>query len=140
MAFPAGRAVRSYCLGISHGSVSAAIPNANLKQLFKLVHLSMAFEMHLYIGTARATDKSNSVYPIGEKHAILLFIKEDVNSEYDSIKAEEIVVSTGWDNIEFTRCGKVSEDKIAGNSNEDSYYDAVESGSSLIIYGDPITN
>lgn len=100
----------------------------------------MAFEMHIYKGTGCITEKSKSGYPIGEKHAILLFLKEDENSDYNLIKAEETAFKTGLDQVEFSKSGKVSPDKIAGNTNEDAYNSAVELGSALILYSDPITD
>jgi len=42
--FPAGRAVRSYCAGLSHGPVSAPIPNAN----FRIYHPVNHFDFLIF--------------------------------------------------------------------------------------------
>ncbi|WPU94150.1 hypothetical protein SNE25_01255 [Mucilaginibacter sabulilitoris] len=98
----------------------------------------MEYEIHLFSGTACITEAATYKYPVGEKHAFLFFLRENKNSEYDSLKAEGLIISCGLNKIEFSREGKVSQEK-AENSDKKKYYDAaIESGSALILYSDPI--
>lgn len=98
----------------------------------------MAYEVHIYSGTACITEKSSYKYPVGEKHPILLYLREEENSEYDPIEAEQIVSNLGLDNVEFSRMGKVSHDKATISNNKEYYHNALKSGSSLVLYTDPI--
>jgi len=98
----------------------------------------MNFEIHIYLGSACIAEESNHNYPTGEKHAFLFYLKEDENSEYKPSKAEDIIVDLGFNKIEFSRIGKLSPDKI-GNGDKKEYYDnAIESGSTFILYKDPM--
>lgn len=98
----------------------------------------MNFEIHLYLGSAIITEKSKHSYPIGEKHAFLFYLKQKEKSEYNPLEAEDIITKLGFSNIEFSKVGKVNSDKI-GNGDKKEYYDnAVASGSTFILYEDPI--
>lgn len=98
----------------------------------------MNFEVHLYLGSAIITEKSKHTYPIGEKHAFLFYLKQEEKSEYNPLEAEDIITELGFSNIEFSKVGKVSPDKI-GDGDKNEYYDnAVESGSTFILYEDPM--
>lgn len=98
----------------------------------------MNFEIHIYLGSACVTEKSKHKYPIGEKHAFLLYLKQEEKSGYNPIEAEEIIAELGFNNIEFSKVGKVSPDKI-GHGDKKEYYDnAIESGFTFILYKDPM--
>jgi hypothetical protein len=98
----------------------------------------MDYEIHLFSGTACITEAANYKYPVGEKHAFLLFLRQFKNTEYNQFEAEQVVTSCGLNKIEFSRAGKVSQERVE-NSDKKEYYDsAIESGSALVLYSDPI--
>lgn len=63
MALPAARALRSYCIGISHGPVSATIPNAEKSP--KVNFTKTVMQLTLYIKkTATATATAITLKPL----------------------------------------------------------------------------
>jgi hypothetical protein len=98
----------------------------------------MDHEIHIYVGTACISKKSSYKYPIGEKHAFLFYLKEKDNSEYNPAKAKKLISNRGFDEIEFSRAGKVSLEKIGTGDNKEYYDNAVTTGSTFILYTDPI--
>ena len=98
----------------------------------------MVYEVHIYLGAGCITEKSSYKYPIGEKHAILFYLREGKDSEYNPINAEEIISNHGLDNIEFSKMGKATHDKAINGNNREYYLNALENGSSLVLYRDPI--
>ncbi|WP_316838326.1 hypothetical protein [Pedobacter nutrimenti] len=98
----------------------------------------MSFEIHIYLGSACITEKSKHKYPVGEKHAFLFYLKQDKNSEYAPLQAEDIIAELGFSNIEFSRVGKVSPDRIEHGDKKDYYDNAIEQGSTFVLYEDPM--
>ncbi len=98
----------------------------------------MDYEIHIYLGTACIAEESAHKYPVGEKHAILFYLKEAKDSEYNHSKAKEIVTNLGFDKVEFTKAGKLHPDKMVTDEQKRNYENAMESGSTLILYTEPI--
>lgn len=98
----------------------------------------MIFEVHMYLGVACVTDKASYDYPIGEKHAFLFYLKEDKNAEYNPDRAEELISKLGFDKIEFSKAGKLDPDRVVGSDKEEYYDHAMKSGSSFVLYEDPM--
>jgi len=100
----------------------------------------MSHEIHIFLGTVCIAEESTQKYPAGEKHAILFYLKEAKDSEYNHYKAKEIITKQGFDNVEFTKAGKLHPDKMATDEQKRNYENAIESGSTLILYTEPILN
>lgn len=98
----------------------------------------MLFEIHQYVGSACIAEESDSEYPVGEKHAFLFYLKESKDSEYNLVKAEEIIADFGFDQIEFSRMGKLNPARAVVGEMKEYYDNAIESGSTFILYEDPI--
>jgi len=98
----------------------------------------MENEIHIYIGSACVGEKSNLQYPIGERHPFLLYLRADKNSEYNAIEAETVIADIGLDEIEFTKVGKLSPEKVNNDEKREYYKNAIERGATLIVYSDPI--
>jgi hypothetical protein len=98
----------------------------------------MEYEVHAYLGTVYIGEGLSEKYTTGEKRAILFYLRADKDSEYDESKAENMIIDLGFVNIEFSKVGKVSPEKVALGSNKEYYYRAIESGSALVLYSDPI--
>jgi NADH dehydrogenase FAD-containing subunit len=96
------------------------------------------YEVHLYSGTACITQKSTHNYPVGEKHAILLYLRAERGSEYDERKAEKLVTGAGLTGVEFSRVGKISLERVALSENKKYFDTALKNEFSLIVYSEPI--
>jgi len=98
----------------------------------------MSYEIHIYLGTACTTSKSNYNYPEGERHAFLLYLKAEESSEIDYNAAEDTAIDNGLINIEFSKAGKLDKNKLNNQEKLEYYNDAMEVGSTLIVYSEPI--
>ena len=86
-----------------------------------------------------ATSRSQDVtgYPVGEKHALIVFLKQPEGSDHDWAAAEAIVAAAYWSNITLRRAGTLNGDSPRGDLTE-SYQAALSSGSAIVIYTDPL--
>jgi hypothetical protein len=98
----------------------------------------MEQEVHIYSGSGCITEKSISSYPVGQRHAFLFYLKENKNSELNWEKAEDKIMDAGINDIEFSRAGKVAPEKITTDEKREIYNNTLKSGSSLILYCDPV--
>lgn len=92
----------------------------------------------MFTGQACITEVYTGNYPIGEKHAFILYLKTIQQSKYDWEKAIQTVENLGFDNVDITRAGMADSDKIRGSSNEEYYTDALSKGSAFVLYTDPV--
>jgi len=53
----------------------------------------MDYEIHIYLGTACIAQGSQHNNPVGEKHPILFYLRENKDSEYNDSKAKQIVTN-----------------------------------------------
>ena len=94
-------------------------------------------EIHLFLGSGCITTESKTTYQVGDRHPILLYLKQPKNSEFDETKANKLVNESGLNQIEFSKAGVLDISKVTDKNKE--YYDsAMRVGSTLIIYSDPI--
>lgn len=98
----------------------------------------MPHEIHIYLGAASITSKSNYEYPEGEKHAFLLYLKARKDSEFDYNLAEDVVINEGLTDIEFSKAGKLDKNKVNNQEKLEYYNNAIKTGSTLILYSEPI--
>lgn len=98
----------------------------------------MPYEIHLYLGSACITEKSYHKYPVGEKHAFLLYFRAKRDSEYNLTEAEENIINHGLSEIEFSKVGKLSPEKVNNDEKREYYNNAMKTGSTLIVYADPV--
>jgi hypothetical protein len=95
-------------------------------------------EIHIYIGSGCIEEKSNYNYPAGERHPFLLYLKADNDSEYNPMEAESTISKLGLNEIEFTKVGKLSTEKINDDEKREHYNNTMKTGSTLIVYSDPV--
>ncbi|WP_316743849.1 hypothetical protein [Pedobacter antarcticus] len=98
----------------------------------------MNFEIHIYLGSACISENSTRKYPLGERHAFLFYLREEEYSEYNVDKAEDRVAELGFDQIEFSRVGKLDSNRIYTEEKKEYYDNAIESGSTFIFYTDAV--
>ena len=99
----------------------------------------MEYEIRTFIGIACANEGNVQNYPIGEKHAFNLFLRQARNSEPDFNCAEEIISESNWSEIELRKTGVISKE-ITEKSEEPfpaMYQSALKNGSALLIYSTP---
>jgi len=91
-------------------------------------------EVHLF--SAQAT----VVPPAGKessntRHALLVFVRQPIGTEFDWQNAGRIIGDGGWDDIVITKAAKAAlMPPSSDNTLRDAYFKAMESGSSLVVY------
>lgn len=98
----------------------------------------MEYEVHAFLGTVCIGDALSHKYNVGEKRAILFYLKTDEGSDYNEVKATAMITELGFDNVEFSKIGKINHEIASTGSNKECYYDALNSGSALVLYSDPL--
>ena len=98
----------------------------------------MQNEIHMFTAQATASEK-NDHYTDKSRHALLVFIRQPVGTEYDRENARKTVEDTGWENIVIGKAGKLA---LKPDTNDETlkhaYLDAAETGSSIVVYAEPI--
>ncbi len=99
----------------------------------------MAFVVHLFLGTVTAGPKKADKFTLGNRHAFLLYLRADKNSDYDEGKAKEIIEDHGWLNVTFSKAGTADPNSVKKPDQKFYCADALEKGSALVIYDEPVT-
>lgn len=94
----------------------------------------MDIEIRLYVGVAEANAGNSSGYPSGEKHAFMLYVAQNKNSEPEWGKAEEFLRNENWCNVEVRKTGIASNEKQQEYPFSEMYPNALKNGSALLIY------
>jgi len=139
MWLPTGEAVENATKLIKDGQRTWVNGTNRYAKFYKLDYFcKMIWEIHIYLGTAAITEKSNYNYPIGERHPFLLYLKANRESEYNHVDAEQVVSRSGLDGIQFSKVGKL-DPAMVNNEEKREYYDnAMKNGSTLILYTKPV--
>jgi hypothetical protein len=98
----------------------------------------MNHEIHMYSAVALAT--ATSGYPEGQRHPLLIFLRQEAHSEHDLLRAESAAVGLGWDEVDITRAGTLPPDAGA-TMNEpvhSAYVAAVEGGQGVLAFPDVV--
>ena len=119
-------------------------PQANSNDLSKQASTPSAesdsmYEIHLFLGTAAAGSKSDQGYPVGERHAILVFLRQPTNTEPDWKRATSLVEDSGWTNVDLQKASKVDPKTLDQNPDSKKAYDeAMSNGKAMIVYSEPV--
>jgi hypothetical protein len=94
----------------------------------------------IHVFNADATARpGNDRYPAGQRHALLLFIRQSAESEYDWRDAERVVSEAGWGDIEMRKAGRLDLEPTATDQTlRGAHQDAAVTGRSIVVYEDPI--
>lgn len=95
-------------------------------------------KVHVFQANAVSQNSDVTGYPAGEKHAMLIFLRQP-EEDHDWQEAENRAHSSGWNQVEFRRAGTLGESvdhleetmRKAANS-------AMSDGSSIVVYADKL--
>lgn len=90
----------------------------------------------MFLAEASALEGNESGYPKGERHAMLVFIKQDEDTDHDWEKAEYTIKEAKWDNVEIRKAGGLLSENLNGKEQTfiDCYESALFKGSAILIY------
>ena len=92
--------------------------------------------VYMYLATGVATEANEDGYPPGEKHSMLIFLA-GYSENYDWKAAEQVATQRHWRDVEFGKAGRITTEQVAAQDRtiRESYADALEQGSALVVYG-----
>jgi hypothetical protein len=102
--------------------------------------LDRMFDVHLFQATAKAGTATPGTHRPGDRHAMLVFIRQDRGTEHDWAAAEAGVCEAGWTEVSITRGGTLSAETMNGKGADfvDAFEYAMNGGCGLIVYADPV--
>lgn len=97
-------------------------------------------EVHIFMAVAKASAGNELGYASGQKHALLIFVRQPYGSDHDWTRAEEIATNSGWSDVDISKAGSIESENVNGKDEiiSASYEEALEAGSSIIAYSDPV--
>ena len=98
------------------------------------------YDIHLFQAIATAGAAPENTYRPGDRHAMLVFVRQAHGTNHDWALAEASVSKVGWTQISFRRAGTLSAEKLNGKSNEfvGAFEQAMNAGFGLVVYSEPI--
>jgi hypothetical protein len=94
-------------------------------------------EVHVFAGSAASLSEETTGYPAGERHALLVFLRQPAGSDHDWAAAEALVAAESWADVSLDRGGTIGPSSTLGGMT--GMYDAaMANGGSIIIYSDPL--
>ena len=97
------------------------------------------YEIHLFLGTASAGQNSKLGYPAGERHAILVFLRQLTNTQPDWEQARSYVEGVGWNKVDLQKASKIDPKTLDDNPDgKKSYEEAMSNGKAMIVYSEPV--
>ena len=97
-------------------------------------------EIILFLGTARANEANLHGYPPGEKHALLVFLRQEKGSVPNWSKATTALEQKGWSDIALSEPRPIATEAL-GSVHPDalaSYEDAIEEGFAVLVFSEAI--
>ena len=89
----------------------------------------------MYLAKGIADSGNSAGYPAGEKHSMLIFLA-GYRDTYDWQRAEQTARDRGWSKIDFAKAGRITRQDLMQQDRTVNacYAEAVDSGSSLLVY------
>ena len=96
--------------------------------------------VRIFLGLANADKGNIQNYPVGERHAFILYMLQEVDEEPNWQAAEDFLAKSHWSNIELTKTGLIPDGGPKNKSKPfpEMYENAINKGQSLLIYSDPV--
>ena len=98
-----------------------------------------AFDVSVFQGSAVSLEQHPLGYPAGERHDLILFLRQDGDDAADPLILEQLMRRAGWRKSMLSLIFVLSDRPMAIEGDDaltGSYRHAVEHGSALIICGE----
>ena len=97
------------------------------------------YEVNMFFGTAAAMAGNEHSYPAGERHALLVFLRQLNDTEPDWSLAESVVTNKGWFDVQLDQASVVDPSALDFEPNtRPTYEHAITEGWALIVFSDPV--
>ena len=96
--------------------------------------------MFVFLAKATAAAGNTLNYPLGQRHAALLFVRQEPGTSLDWARAEIAFQAKGWSDVALIEAGPVSVDALGPvhPHASASYDDALRDGFAALIFSEPI--
>lgn len=99
-------------------------------------------EVAFFLGEGRAGVENGLGYPVGEKHALILFLRQGKGAEPNFEAAKREMEKRGWKEVVLLRAAHAFRNVEGLNSLHPhagaSYEDALNNGFAAVVFSDPI--
>jgi len=97
-------------------------------------------EIILFLGTATADEDNPHGYSAGEKHAVLLFLRQDKGSAPNWSNAEDELEKKGWSDIVLSEASPIAPETLNSVHSDalGSYEDAVKDGFAALVFSQAV--
>jgi hypothetical protein len=97
-------------------------------------------DVYVFSANGRAAVGNEFGYPPGEKHALLILLRQRPGSEADWIAAEVTATVRGWYELVFLEASTVLPQNLVGLPEQavEAYRQAMENGSALVAFAEAI--
>jgi hypothetical protein len=98
------------------------------------------YEVHLFEAIGTASGATEGAYRPGDRHAMLVFVRQSLGTAHDWANAEIGANDGGWGDISFQRAGTLFSDSLNGKSPDfvGAYEHAMHGGCGLVVYRPPV--
>jgi hypothetical protein len=98
-------------------------------------------EVHLFNASAVATATSTGRYQSGDRHAVLVFLRQREGTDHDWEIAEGQLNYAGWTQVKFSGADTIGAESLTGNAAYllGAYEQAVQHGFGLVVFEKPVT-
>lgn len=93
-------------------------------------------EVHIFTGIATSLDQQVTNYPVGERHSLMIFLRQSIGSDHDWDAAEALVVAASWGEVDLKRGGTLTTEDTLGDFQE-MYDTALSNGGAIVVYSEP---
>ena len=99
------------------------------------------YEVHLFEAIGTASAASEGAYRPGDRHAMLVFVRQYSNTEHDWASAGVGVSDGGWTEVTFQRAGTLIPEFMSGKDADfiAAFEYAMHGGCGLVVYRNPVT-
>jgi hypothetical protein len=97
-------------------------------------------DIYLLMATGTAAKSDHHSYPAGERHALLLFNRQDDMAKVDYNLVAERGRAAGWVNVRVEQVAVINKASMAGKDEicRQAYEDAVADGFHVVVFTDPL--
>ncbi|ASK35346.1 hypothetical protein [Alloalcanivorax mobilis] len=96
------------------------------------------YEVHAFVAYGEAREGNKPDFPIGERHAIIVFCRHPINSGHDYSRLEAIALYNGWGALEVAHGGVIVPERLNGAlaNLQDCFIQAMEQGGAVMPFRD----
>jgi hypothetical protein len=95
----------------------------------------MSTEVHIFLAVANATAATR--YPVGESHAMHIYVRQRTATDHDWAAAEVVAMQAGWTDVEFRNAGLMNPGGLE-EPMRSCHETAVNDGHALLVYNEPV--